>query len=86
MVLDKTDIDKTSSIYLLRHDGEYSLVATSGESVFVLEKFAHKPAKDKIILKLNEKRENDDVYLVKVGHWRALVGVSQDNIKNIMTL
>ena len=86
LVLDQAEIDNTRSLYLIRHEGEYSLVATSGEAVFVLEKFQQKPAKDKIVLKLNEKREKDDVYLVKVGQWRALVGVSQDNIKNIMTL
>ncbi|MCR4881059.1 MAG: hypothetical protein K6A44_03810 [bacterium] len=86
IVLDKKDFTKNKSIYLLRHKGEYSLVAIIGENVFVVEKFESAPSSNKIILKHNEKRANDDIYITKVGSWRALVSVSKDNVKNILTL
>ena len=86
IVLDKKAFSKTKTLYLLRHNGEFSLVATINDNVFVIERFDDAPQKQEIILKHNEKRAKDDVYIAKVGTWRALLSVSKDSVKNILTL
>ena len=86
IVLDKKYFSKNKPLYLIRHKGHYSLVAMIKDDVYVVEKFDKKPKKEEIILSHNEKRKDDDIYIVKVGSWRALLSVSKNEVKNILTL
>ena len=86
IVLDKKYFSKNKPLYLIRHNGQYSLVAMIKDDVYVVEKFDKKPKKEEIILSHNEKRKDDDIYIVKVGSWRALLSVSKNEVKNILTL
>ena len=79
-------ISDDKQLYLIRHNGQYSLIGTVGEEVFVLNKFEEPPIKENILLKLNEKRDNADIYIVKVGLWRALICVDTNSMENILTL
>ena len=40
----------------------------------------------KKIEKLNEANDEQEIYIVKVGTWRALIAVSPDSRENILTL
>ena len=79
-------IDTDKNIYLVRHNGEYSLIGMIGENVFVLNKFSHTPTKDKIHIKLNETKDGQNIYIVKVDSWRALIAIDENGMENILTL
>ena len=67
LVLANEIIAPDKNIYLIRHNGLYSVIGTVGEEVFILNKFDEPPIKENIILKFNEKRNNTDIYILKVG-------------------
>ena len=39
-----------------------------------------------ILMKFNERKDNQDIYIVKVGTWRALVAITDEVMENILTL
>lgn len=86
LVISNELIDTEKNLYLIRHNGEYSLVGMVGENVFVLNKFSQVPTKDKIHVKLNETKNGQNIYIVKVDSWRALIAVDENGMENILTL
>lgn len=79
-------VDDEKNIYLIRHNSEFSLIGVIADEIFVLNKFSEPPTKEKIILKLNETRENQNIYIVKVDAWRALIAIDENGMENILTL
>ncbi len=86
VIISEQDISDDKKLYLIKHQGDYSLIGIINEDVFVLNRFEEEPLGKNIVLKLNESNVEQDIYIVKVGKWRALLGVSADSMEHILTL
>ena len=85
-VLAAQGITDDKAIYLIKQSGVYSLLGTVGDDAFLLNTFEKEPDDTNITLFENEEKENEVVYIVKVGSWRALISIKNDSMENILTL
>ncbi|MDD3594099.1 MAG: hypothetical protein PHX18_05670 [Candidatus Gastranaerophilales bacterium] len=86
VVLLQKEIDKDKMLYLIRHEGVFSLIGVMEDNVFVLHRFEQPVKTNEISLKLNEHKANQNIYIVKIDTWRALIGVNTSAIELILEL
>ncbi len=86
IVISQEEVSEGKYLYLIKHQGAFSLIGLIGEDVFVLNKFETPPVKENIVVKLNETRDGQEIYIVKVGAWRALISIDENLMENILTL
>lgn len=81
VISSKYDIDENRSIYMVEFDGISALIGKIGENITVLKKF------DKIIKKpLQVRLDYGNVYIAKVGNFKCLVDVEEDNIGTLLEI
>jgi len=86
IVVSEKEIENNKQLYLIRHEGKYSLIGTMENEVFVIHKFDEKPSKTRINTKLNETKPNQHIYIVKIDTWRALISITDKTMENLLTL
>ena len=85
-VLYERALTQDKNLYLIDLEGEKALIGAVGENVSVLKRFDREIKQPKIAAKLNEKKENKELYLVQVENWRALVEVNNQDMKLALVL
>ncbi len=80
VLLDR-DIEENKKLYLIELDGEQTLIGNINEAVFVIHKFNSPIEGQKIATKLNEEKTDENIYLTQIGNWRALIGISENDMK-----
>lgn len=81
VISSRYDIDDNKSIYMVEFDGISALIGKIGENITVLKKF------DKIVRKpLQVRLDYGNVYIAKVGGFKCLVDVEEDNIGTLLEI
>jgi len=85
-VISEKEISEDKILYLVNFEGQLTLLGMLNSEVFVLHKFENELTKTNIHVRFNERRENKDIYLVQIGSWRALIGITDKNMQLLLTL
>lgn len=69
-------IDKNKGFYLVDYDGQTALIGYIKDEIFVINKF-DKIYNPNLQTRLNERKKNKSIYLVRIDHYKALIEVSE---------
>ncbi|MFA6989090.1 MAG: hypothetical protein WC197_03375 [Candidatus Gastranaerophilaceae bacterium] len=86
VILIEKKISNDKILYLVVLNGEFSLVGMLNEQVFVLHRFIEEPTGETINFKLNETKQSEKIYIIQIDKWRALIGISDEKMRYILTL
>lgn len=73
-------ISKNKGFYLVKYDGSTALIGYIRDEIFVINKF-DKIYNTNLQARLNERKKNKSNYLVRIDNYKALVEVSETNMK-----
>jgi hypothetical protein len=74
-------INSDTGIYLVNVDGVSAIVGKIKESTFMLKKF------DRVVTEpLQVRRDEDNVYIVRVGEFKCLVDISKDRMGTLIEI
>lgn len=85
MVKSQFIIDNNKGLYLVDIEDTSALVGQINDEIFVLKKFAEK-VDAKLQARLNETKQNSSSYMAKIGNFKALIEVTQNNMKLLIEL
>ena len=74
------NIDENKGFYIVSLDGSNALIGRVGSEIFVLEKFNNEPGKMQVRL------DSENVYIVKIGSYKALIDVSDTKMGVLIQL
>ncbi len=84
-LIKKTEIATNKGFYLTAYKNETALLGYINENVFLLKKFQNENITS-INVRLNEKQNDGNIYMVKTGNYKALVKVSDLEISLVIEL
>lgn len=92
-VLDESDeiitsefiIDENKSFYLVDYENASTLVGQINNDIVVLRQFSGK-IREKLQARVDEQKDHSSNYMVKAGSFRALIEVTDDNMKMLIEL
>ena len=82
-LLSNSQIEKNKGFYLIKYDGESALIGYIGEEIFVIKRF-DKVFNPNLQTRLHERGKTKSNYLVRVDNYKALVEVSETQMKAIV--
>ncbi len=84
-LINQAKISKTKGFYLIRYENEVALVGYIKDKIFFIHSF-NEISQSFVQTRLTEKKRGADIYLVRSDNYKALVSVSKDEMKPLITL
>jgi len=75
------NIDPDRGFYVVNIDGASAIVGKIKDNIFVLKKFDHAVEGN-----IQVRRDDDDIYIVKLGRFKCLVSVEQDKMGTLIEI